>query len=216
MKTAIVIGATGLVGNYITQKLLKNSRYQCVKLFVRRSFQIDDPKLEEHIVDFDKIREWKNQLIGDELYSALGTTIKKAGSKQAQYKIDFTYQYRTAELCSGNKVEKLLLVSSIGADENSKNFYLRMKGELDEAIIKLPFKQIFIFRPSILAGKRKEKRLTESIGINSAEIITKIIPALKKYRPIEAERVADAMIKSANQITPERVTIYESNNIFEF
>ena len=91
MKTAIIIGATGLVGNLITRKLLEDNRYEKVKVFVRKSLNINNPKLEEHIVDFDNIALWKNNLSGDEFYSALGTTIKKAGSKDAQYKIDFTY-----------------------------------------------------------------------------------------------------------------------------
>ena len=102
MKTAIVIGATGLVGSLVTQKLLEDNRYDKVKVFVRRSLNINNPKLEEHIVDFDNIELWKNNLSGDELYSVLGTTIKKAGSKEAQYKIDFTYQYEIAKAASEN------------------------------------------------------------------------------------------------------------------
>lgn len=109
MKTAIVIGATGLVGNHITKKLLGDNRYEKVKVFVRRSLNLNHPKLEEHIVDFDKIESWKNHLTGDELYSALGTTIKKAGSKDFQYKIDFTYQYEAAKDASENGVKNIYL-----------------------------------------------------------------------------------------------------------
>ncbi len=214
MKTAIVIGATGLVGNHITQKLLDDARYEKVKVFVRRSLNINSPKLEEHIVDFDKIDVWKDSLIGDELYSALGTTIKKAGSKEVQYKIDFTYQYEIAKAASQNGVLKYLLVSSAGANYKSNNFYLRMKGKLDEAVQQLSFDQIIIFMPSILAGNRSEKRFGESIGIKIAGTITKIIPALKKYRPIEASRVAEAMIKSANQNNFEKIMIYQLETIF--
>jgi uncharacterized protein YbjT (DUF2867 family) len=215
MKTAIVIGATGLVGNHITQKLLTDNRYNTVKVFVRRSLLMSDPKLEEHIVDFDKISEWKNQLVGDELYSALGTTIKKAGSKEAQYKIDFTYQYEIAKAVSQNQVLKYLLVSSAGANYKSGNFYLRMKGKLDEDIQRLTFDRIFIFRPSILVGERSEKRFGESIGIKIAGTITEIIPALKRYRPIRAEQVAGAMIKCANQNVADAIKIYQSEEIFK-
>ena len=109
---------------------------------MRRSLNINNPKLEEHIVDFDKIELWKNNLSGDELYSALGTTIKKAGSKEAQYKIDFTYQYEAAKAASENGVKKYLLVSSLGANSKSSNFYLRMKGSLDEKVQQLSFDQI--------------------------------------------------------------------------
>lgn len=215
MKTALVIGATGLVGNFITLKLLDDNRYKKVKVFVRRSLKINHPKLEQHIIDFEKIETWKDQLIGDELYSALGTTIKKAGSKDAQYKIDYTYQYEVAKAASQNGVAKYLLVSSAGANYKSGNFYLRMKGKLDEAVQQLSFNQVIIFRPSILVGERSEKRLGESLGITIAGTITKIIPALKKYRPIEASRVAEAMIKSAKQEVSEKIKILESDEIFE-
>lgn len=214
MKTAIVIGATGLVGNQITQKLLNDIRYQKVKVFVRRSLNISNPKLQENIVDFDTIESWKNKLIGDELYSALGTTIKKAGSKEVQYKIDLTYQYEAANAASENGVKKYLLVSSTGANSKSSNFYLRMKGSLDEKVQHLSFDHIFIFRPSILVGKRSEKRLGETLGIKIAGTITKIIPAIKKYRPIEASQVAEAMIKSANQNLSDKIRIYQPEEIF--
>ena len=215
MKTTLVIGATGLVGNFITLKLLDDNRYKKVKVFVRRSLKINHPKLEEHIIDFEKIEAWKDQLIGDELYSALGTTIKKAGSKDAQYKIDYTYQYEVAKAASQNGVLKYLLVSSAGANYKSGNFYLRTKGKLDEVVQQLSFKQIFIFRPSILTGERNEKRFGESLGIKIAGTITKLIPALKKYRPVEAKRVAEAMIKSANQELSDKIKIYQPNEIFE-
>jgi uncharacterized protein YbjT (DUF2867 family) len=215
MKTALVIGATGLVGSHITAKLLDDVRYKKVKVFVRRSLKINNPKLEEHIIDFENIEIWKDQLIGDELYSALGTTIKKAGSKDAQYKIDYTYQDKVAKAASQNGVTKYLLVSSAGANYKSGNFYLRMKGKLDEAVQQLSFNQIIIFRPSILAGYRSERRLAESLGIKIAGAITKLIPALKKYRPIEASRVAEAMIKSANQNILNKTKIYQPEEIFE-
>lgn len=215
MKTAIVIGATGLVGKHITQKLLNDNRYEKVKVFGRRPVGINNPKLEEHIVDFGNIELWKNQLTGDELYSAMGTTIKKAGSKEAQYKIDFTYQYEAANAASESGVKKYLLVSSMGANSKSSNFYLQMKGSLDEKVQQLNFNQIFIFRPSILVGERSEKRFGESLGIKIAGTITKIIPALKKYRPIETSQVAEAMIKSANQNLADKIIIYQPEEIFE-
>ncbi len=215
MKTAIVIGATGLVGSLVTQKLLGDNRYEKVKVFVRRSLHLKHPKLEEHLINFDKIEIWKEYLTGDELYSTLGTTIKKAGSKDAQYNIDFTYQYELAKAASQNGVEKYLLVSSAGANYKSKNFYLRMKGKLDEKVQSISFKQIFIFRPSILAGERSELRLGEVLGIKIAGIATQIIPALKKYRPIEASQVAEAMIESANQIVSTNIKIFNPEEIFE-
>ena len=215
MKTAIVIGPTGLVGGYITQKLLADDRYEKVKVFVRKSFGISNPKLEKHIVNFDNVEHWKDKLFGDELYSAFGTTKNKAGSKEAQYTVDYTYQYEIAKAASQNRVLKYLLVSSVGANYKSGNFYLRMKGKLDEKVQQLSFNQVFIFRPSILVGEIGEKRLGEFLGIKLAGAITKIIPALKKYRPIEAEIVAEAMIKSANQTSLDRIKIFQSEEIFK-
>jgi uncharacterized protein YbjT (DUF2867 family) len=214
MKTAIVIGATGLVGSHITHKLLNDTHYVKVKVFVRRSLNLNHPKLEEHLISFDNIDVWKEYIAGDELYSALGTTIKKAGSKEVQYKVDFTFQYEIAEAAAQNGVKKYLLVSSAGANYTSSNFYLRMKGSLDEKVQQLSFDQILIFRPSILVGDRSEKRLGEAIGIKLAGIIIKIIPALIKYRPIEASRVAEAMINSANQNTSDKIKIYHPEEIF--
>jgi uncharacterized protein YbjT (DUF2867 family) len=214
MKIAIVIGATGLVGSFITLKLLDDKRYDRVAAFVRNSLDINHPKLEEHKVNFDKIDDWKHELIGDELYSAMGTTIKKAGSKEVQYKIDFTYQYEIAKAASHNGVKKYLLVSSAGANYKSGNFYLRIKGKLDEKVQLLTFEQILIFRPSVLIGLRSEKRLGESIGIKIAGTITKVIPALKKYRPIKASQLAEAMIKAANQTLTKRINIYQLEEIF--
>jgi uncharacterized protein YbjT (DUF2867 family) len=215
MKTAIVIGASGLVGSYVTLKLLDDFRYSKVKVFVRNSFDISHPKLEEHVIDFDKLELWKEYLTGDELYSALGTTIKKAGSKEAQYKIDFTYQYEVAKAAAENGVKKYMLVSSAGANYKSSNFYLRIKGSLDEKVQQLSFDQICIFRPSILVGLRSEKRFGESIGIKIAGTITKIIPALKKYRPINASKVAEAMLTSANQSISIKTKIYQPEEIFD-
>lgn len=213
MKTAIIIGATGLVGSKITNKLLNDDRYNLVKIFVRKSTGIHHPKVEEHVVDFEKIEIWKHEIIGDELYSAMGTTIKKAGSKEAQYKIDFTCQYEFAKAACENGVGKYLLVSSAGANANSRNFYLRMKGELDEKISELPFNQIYIFRPSILAGERKEKRRAEVIGTFMVKFFTQLIPPLGKYQPIEAEKVAGALINAANQNNQSKIMIYELDQI---
>lgn len=215
MKSAIVIGASGLVGSFITLKLLDDERYQSVKVFVRNSLSINHPKLEENIVSFEYLDTWKSKIAADELFSALGTTIKKAGSKENQYKVDFTYQYEIAAAASQNGVKKYLLVSSIGADYKSRNFYLRMKGNLDEKVRQLNFEKIRIFRPSILEGLRSESRPGETLGIKIAGIITSVIPALKKYKPIRASEVAEAMIKSANQNNVEKVLIIESLGIFK-
>lgn len=216
MKTALIIGATGLVGSNIVKQLLDDERYERVKVFTRKTLGLTHPKLEEHIVNFEQIEFWKNDIRGDELFSAMGTTIKTAGSKTAQYKVDFTYQYNFAIAASENGVETYLLVSSAGANAHSQNFSLKMKGELDDKVKDLAFQKTYIFRPSILSGDRAEKRLGEAIGIQLMKYLTRFILPIRKYRPIEVETVAKAMIKAANSNSAVKLSIYELDQIFDF
>ena len=215
MKTAVVIGASGLIGKSLVKNLLNDNRYNSVSVFVRRTINISNSKLTEHIVDFDKITDWKNKIAGDELYSAMGTTIKKAGSKEAQYKIDVTYQYECAKAASENGVKNYFLVSSSGANAKSKLFYMRIKGELEEKVTLLPFNKIRIFRPSLLLGERDEKRFGEKAAERLLKIVVPLFPFLKNQRPIEGEKVARAMIVSANEDTNERIKIFEPLEIFQ-
>lgn len=215
MKTAIVIGATGLTGKLLVNILLTDNRYQTVKVFVRRSLNITNPKLEEHIVDFDETEKWKSDISGDELFSAMGTTIRKAKSTIIQYKVDVTYQYEFAEAAAENGVKNYFLVSSVGANAKSKLFYTRIKGELDEKVQQLPFNKIRIFRPSLLLGERSEKRFVEKAAEHILKIVVPIFPFLKNQRPIEGEKVARAMIGSANETDTERIKIFEPLEIFQ-
>ena len=196
MKTAIVIGATGLVGSNLLQELLQDNRFGTVITFSRRASGIKNEKLQEHIIDFDKPENWQHHVKGDVLFSALGTTIGKAGSKEAQYKIDYSYQYQFAEAASANGVHTYVLVSSAGADPDSRIFYSRMKGELEQAVRKLPFQNIHLIRPGLLAGERNEKRIGEEIGYVVLNIFTKL-PGLGKWKPIHGNTVAKAMINAA-------------------
>ena len=214
MKTAIVIGATGLIGKHLTKLLLDDPAYSSVKVFVRRTLNISNPKLEEHVVDFDEISIWKDKITGDELYSAMGTTIIKAGSKEAQYKIDVTYQYEFAKAAVENGVRDYFLVSSSGANVKSKLFYMRIKGELEEKVKLLPFNKIRLFRPSLLLGERSERKFGEKAAERLLKIVVPIFPFLKNQRPIEGEKVAGAMIVSANETDDERIKIFEPMDIF--
>jgi uncharacterized protein YbjT (DUF2867 family) len=195
MKTTLLIGATGLVGSYLLDLLLKDSRFDKIKVFTRRSTGKKDIKLEEFVIDFDNIEEWSHHLSGDVLFSALGTTISKAGSKDEQYKIDFTYQYNVADQAAKNGVGTYVLVSSAGADPSSKIFYSRMKGELEKTVSKLKFQNIRIIQPGILDGERSESRPMEKLVISVSRGLI-YIPGLKKFRPIHAETVAKAMINA--------------------
>ena len=214
-KTAIVIGATGLVGSEIVKLLITNNSYELIRVFTRRSIEETSPRIEEHIVDFEKIEEWKHEIIGDVLFSAMGTTIRQAGSKKGQYKIDFTYQYEVADEAAKNGVKQLLLVSSMGANPKSKIFYSRIKGELEVAVQKLQFKNVYIIRPSGLIGKREIDRAGEKTMIRLTSAIVSALPFLKKYKPINALTVAQAMINISANAEKNQDVIIDNDRLFD-
>lgn len=194
-KTALVIGASGLVGQQLVKQLLNHSEFEKVKIFVRRKSGISHQKLEEMVIDFDQPESWATLVTGDVLFSTLGTTIKTAKTKENQYRVDFTYQHEFAKAAMQNDVPVYILVSSMGANAQSTVFYSRMKGELDEAVSKLKFRKTIVFRPSILDGNRQEKRAGEKIGLVISRFLTRFI--LKKYRPTPVDTLAKKMIESA-------------------
>ena len=209
---ANVIGATGLVGKKLVIQLLENNNFEKIIIFVRRDSGIKHQKLEQHIVDFSNIETWGTKLTGDILFSALGTTLKQAGSKEKEYEVDFTYNLNFAMKAKENGIKNYVLVSSVGANSKSKIFYTRMKGELDDAVSKLGFENLVILRPSSLVGDRRQKRMVEVVSIPIAIFLTKLI--LKKYRPIKDEIVAKAMINAVLEPNLEKL-IWENLEVFE-
>lgn len=189
----IVFGATGLVGKAITQRLLKNPSVSKVHLFVRRSTNLVDNKLIETIVDFNHFDDWKNEIKGDILFSALGTTVKTAGSKDAQFTVDYQYQLQIAVAASENKIKKYILISSVNANSRSNFFYLHMKGLLEEKVMMLPFESICILRPGPLKGKREKIRVKEIISTKILDMIPKFLIS-SGLRPVEAEQVASVAV----------------------
>jgi uncharacterized protein YbjT (DUF2867 family) len=209
--TANVIGATGLVGKQLVLQLLGNDHFEKVRIFVRRESGFRHPKLEECIINFRDEKTWIDKLTGDVLFSALGTTLKQAGSKEKEWEVDYTFNLNFAQRARSNGIRNYVLVSSVGANSKSKLFYTRMKGELDDAVLKSGFEYITILRPSSLTGDRKEKRWAEIISIPVATFLTKFM--FKKYRPIKDEIVARAMINGV--LHPDKnKTVWEADEVF--
>ncbi len=192
-KIAIVIGATGLVGKALVLELCKDAYFKKIIVFHRRSIELDNPKIEEHIINFDSLETWSHLINGDVVFSCMGTTLNTAGSKQAQYLVDYTYQYTFAKAACTNGVKSLLLVSSAGANEKSKVFYLKMKGELEKALAKLSFKCIYFIRPNLLVGERKEIRIGEVVAEKILYVLNKI-GLFRSQTPITATNVAKNLI----------------------
>lgn len=213
MKTAIIIGATGLVGNNLLQLLLHDDRFQKVIVFVRRPLAIQHEKLEVHIIDFDRPETWLQLVNGDVLFSALGTTIKQAGTQANQYKIDYTYQYQFAQSAAQNQVPAYVLVSSASASPDSTMFYSRMKGELERDIKNLSFKSITIIQPGLLAGARQDERFGEKLAYRVLTAVN-ALGLFKKYKPIDGKIVAVAL-RNAAVISAPGVHTYELEQVFE-
>ena len=209
-KSALIAGGTGLVGSHCLQFLLASPEYASVTALVRRGTGIPHPKLREQIVDFDRLPDLSRC---DDAYCALGTTIKQAGSQAAFRRVDLEYPLRLSERVLAAGAKQFLLVSSVGANSSSSNFYLRTKGELEDALRQLSFTALHIFRPSFLVGERKEQRTGERIGMLLAEALKlTMIGGLRKYRSIRAETVARAMVKAAS-LGSAGVHIYEYDDI---
>jgi len=216
MKTAIVIGATGLTGQHITHYLLASDQYEKVIVFSRRGLAEKHPKLVNHVVDFDKVGDWADLVVGDELFSALGTTLKQAGSKKAQYRVDYTYQADVIEAAARNGVERLFLISSPQASARSPIFYNRTKGQLDDFAATQGYSTLVYFKPSIIEGDRPDSRVGEKIGGIVAGAIARCVPGAKKFRPIKGSELGRAIVNCASAELPPGIHTWELGEIFQW
>lgn len=192
---ALVLGATGAIGKDLVELLLKDPTVDRVDIFVRREVNIPSAKLVVHVVDFDHPGQWADKLSGDVLFSTLGTTIRAAGSQEAQWKVDYTYQYNAAKAARENGVPTYVLVSSVGANAKSNVFYTRMKGALDDAVQELGFPGCFILRPPSLIRKGSD-RFGEKAGIVALRAFN-AIGLMRAWKPMPTEAVAGAMLRLA-------------------
>ena len=195
-QTALIFCATGLVGSEILNYALNDDRFAAVKIFVRRSSGITHPKLTEYLVDFENLGEWRHEIKGDVLFSALGTTLKQSGTREAQRVVDYDYQLRVAQAAKLNGITNYVLVSAPGANSNSHIAYTKMKGDLERDVMKLSFPKTTFVRPSLLKGARSQKRLVEHYSGKILDILP-MIPGLESIKPVSGKLVAHACIESA-------------------
>lgn len=207
MEKVAVIGSSGLIGGHIVEELLKDSLIREIRLLVRRTSVFNDSRIKQVIVDFTNKQEFKVALEGcDHLFCAIGTTRKKTPNLKEYRKIDFDIPVTAAQLAVEAGAKGFHLVSAIGANSQSMNFYSKMKGEVEDAISRLNIPQIGIYQPSLLLGKRNEKRIAESISACIMPLFSFLIPS--DYKPIQASTVARAMVRDARKETAG-VSIYQ-------
>ena len=214
MKTALLFGSSGLVGGHLLRKLIENSNYSKIKIFVRLEPEINDPKLEIIKTNFNNLENHKEDIKGDDCFFCIGTTKKNSSNKDEYRRIELDMPKQIAQIAKSNSVNSFVFVSSGFADPKSSGDYLKFKGKVEEELKKLNFSKLGIMRPSFLMGNRKEKRVGEKIGIFLFKMLSPLfLGPLKKMKPIHSEKVAKAMINVSNGDFNK--TIFESNEIVE-
>ena len=210
---ALVIGATGATGKDLVKQLCQDSDFDEIDIFVRRRSDFHHEKVKAHIVDFDHPEEWKHLVKGDVAFSCLGTTLKSAGSKENQKVIDYDYQFNFAKAAKENNVQDYILVSAYGASPDSKIFYSRIKGELEEAVKNLKFEKTTIFKPGMLERKNTDRN-GEVFGLKIIKFLNKL-GIFKSQQPLPTEVLAKAMIV-ASKIKSNSFSEVKLHNIFSF
>ncbi|EKN69756.1 NAD-dependent epimerase/dehydratase [Neobacillus bataviensis LMG 21833] len=198
-KTALVLGASGLVGNELVKTLIQRNQYNKIHLLIRRPIEnFESPVCEQFIADFDKLEAYSELFQVTDVFCCLGTTIKKAKSKEVFRKVDFEYPLEAAKLALKGGAEKFLIVSAMGADSKSRFFYNQVKGDVEKSLKTLNLRSLHIFRPSLLLGKRKEFRFGEKLAAKASGLLNKVmVGPLRPYKAIEAKKVALAMAITA-------------------
>ncbi len=217
-KSAIILGATGLTGGLLLDELLRDHRYDRIKIFSRSASKINHPKLEEYIGDLFSLSNFKSYFKADEVYCCIGTTKSKTPDKELYRKIDLGIPVAAAQLCLENEIDTFIVISALGANVKSAVFYNRIKGEMEEAVLAQGPAHTYILQPSIIGGKRDEKRVGEWIAKKLFSVFNMLLQGpLKKYRAIHPMTIAQAMIWLANNSYPKgRIVSDEIVNIVAY
>ncbi|WP_372756637.1 NAD(P)H-binding protein [Mariniflexile sp.] len=212
-KTAIILGASGLTGSIILQKLIADDRYKTIKLFSRSKIEGLPNKVTQFIGDLLKLEQFKSDFNADEVYCCIGTTAKKTPNESLYKQIDYGIPVAAAKLSKENNISTFLVISAMGANAKSAVFYNRIKGEMEQAVLQQNLKHTYILRPSLIGGERKEHRFLEKMALNIFKILQPLlIGKLKNYSIINAKTIAQAMINLANKKYSSDSVIY-SNDI---
>ncbi|WP_372793814.1 NAD-dependent epimerase/dehydratase family protein [Lutibacter sp.] len=207
-KTAIILGATGLTGSILLQKLINDDRYESIKLFSRKKMEGLPNKVEQFIGDILELENFLANFKANEVYCCIGTTAKKTPNKETYKRIDFGIPVTAAKLSKLNNIPTFMVVSAMGANAKSSVFYNKTKGEMEQEVLLQNIPNTYILRPSIIGGNRKESRLLEKIGLIIFKIIQPLfIGKLKQYKIIVAEEIAQAMLNLANSKTSKEKII---------
>lgn len=212
-RTALVAGASGLVGGHVLRLLLEAADYERVTVLGRRELPITHRKLEQRVVGLDRLAQMPDFPRVHDVFCSLGTTIRRAGSQDAFRKVDYTGVVELARVAVRHRASQFLVVTALGADPRSRVFYNRVKGEVEDALRRFSFQAMHIFRPSLLLGKRKERRPAEQIAMMLSPLVGwTMMGPLARYRPIKAEVVARAMVRTAREAA-RGVHVHESDEI---
>mgnify|MGYP000906032709 CR=1 FL=1 len=215
IKTALLVGASGLVGHELVNIILENPDYETLTILVRKRMDVEHPKLVQIEVDFNRLEAYKDFFSVTDVFCCLGTTIKKAGSQAAFRKVDFEYPLVMANLAKEQGAQKFLMITAIGADAHSKVFYSRVKGEIEQEIKQLGLASVHFFQPSLLLGNRSEFRLGEKLAMIVSPIFgILMVGSLRKYKPVKAKEVAMAMQIIAQRPLTGTFT-YQSDSIID-
>ncbi len=200
----MLLGATGLTGGKVLEGLLSRDEVASVVAPVRRKLPLNHAKLVQHEIDFDRLDEHGELFAVDAIICCLGTTIKKAGSRDQFRKVDFSYPLKAAELGRAKGATAFVLMSAIAASSSSTVFYNRVKGELEDAVKALGYPVLAIYQPSLLLGERDEQRTAEALGMKAMPLINRaLIGPLERFRGIEAACVASAMVNEVCALAQE-------------